>query len=381
MTRILLAPDKFKGSLSAAGVARALAEGLVAGDASLETVCLPVADGGDGTVDAAVAAGWDRIAVTCSGPTGEPVDTSYARRGDTAVVELASAVGLELLPDGRPDALGASTFGLGTVIAHALGAGSVSGARRIVVGLGGSASTDGGAGMLIALGARILDAEGKDVARGGGALRGAVHLDLSGLLPSARNAVFELACDVDNPLLGPTGAAAVYGPQKGAGPQERLYLEHGMRQWAHLVRNAIGRDVSGLSGTGAAGGTSFGAMAVLGAVAKPGIETVLELIDFGSALASADLVVTGEGSLDEQSLYGKAPIGVAHAAREAGVPVITVAGRSVIDLDRLRSHGIVASYALSDLEPDPRISMRDAATLLHDVGKTMATTHILEGIS
>jgi glycerate kinase len=381
MTRILLAPDKFKGSLSAAGVARALAEGLVAGDASLETVCLPVADGGDGTVDAAVAAGWDRIAVTCSGPTGEPVETSYARRGDTAVVELASAVGLELLPDGRPDALGASTFGLGTVIAHALGAGSVSGARRIVVGLGGSASTDGGAGMLTALGARILDAEGDDVARGGGALRGAVQLDLSGLVQSARNAVFELACDVDNPLLGVTGAAAVYGPQKGAGPQELLYLEHGMRQWAHLVRNAIGRDVSGLAGTGAAGGTAFGAMAVLGAVAKPGIETVLELIDFGSALASADLVVTGEGSLDEQSLYGKAPIGVAHAAREAGVPVITVAGRSVIDLDRLRSHGIVASYALSDLEPDPRISMRDAATLLHEIGKTMATTHISEGIS
>ncbi|MBY4036447.1 glycerate kinase [Rhodococcus fascians] len=381
MTRILLAPDKFKGSLSAAGVARALAEGLVAGDPSLETVCLPVADGGDGTVDAAVTAGWDRIAVTCSGPTGEPVETSYARRGDTAVVELASAVGLELLPDGRPDALGASTFGLGTVIAHALGAGSVFGARRIVVGLGGSASTDGGAGMLIALGARILDADGNNVARGGGALRGAVQLDLSGLVQSARNAVFELACDVDNPLLGVTGAVAVYGPQKGAGPQELLYLEHGMRQWAHLVRNAIGRDVSGLAGTGAAGGTAFGAMAVLGAVAKPGIETVLELIDFGSALASADLVVTGEGSLDEQSLYGKAPIGVAHAAREAGVPVITVAGRSVIDLDRLRSHGIVASYALSDLEPDPRISMRDAATLLHEVGKTMATTHISEGIS
>lgn len=381
MTRILLAPDKFKGSLSAAGVARALAEGLVAGDASLETVCLPVADGGDGTVDAAVAAGWDRIAVTCSGPTGEPVETSYARRGNTAVVELASAVGLELLPDGRPDTLGASTFGLGTVIAHALGAGSVSGARRIVVGLGGSASTDGGAGMLVALGARILDADGNDVALGGGPLRGAVHLDLSGVLPSARNAVFELACDVDNPLLGPTGAAAVYGPQKGAGPQELLYLEHGMRQWAHLVRNTIGRDVSGLAGTGAAGGTAFGAMAVLGAVAKPGIETVLELIDFGSALASADLVVTGEGSLDEQSLYGKAPIGVARVAREAGVPVITVAGRSAIDLDRLCSHGIVASYALSDLEPDPRISMRDAAALLHEVGKTIATTHISEGIS
>ncbi|QIH99107.1 glycerate kinase [Rhodococcoides fascians A21d2] len=379
MTRILLAPDKFKGSLSAAEVARALAEGLVAVDPSLETVCLPVADGGDGTVDAAVTAGWDRVAVTCSGPTGEAVDTSYARRGDTAVVELASAVGLELLPGGRSDALGASTFGLGAVIAHALEAG----AARIVVGLGGSASTDGGAGMLTALGARILDADGNDVARGGGALRGAVQLDVSGLVPSARNAVFELACDVDNPLLGRTGAAAVYGPQKGAGPQELLYLEHGMRQWAHLVRNAIGRDVSGLAGTGAAGGTAFGAIAVLGAVAKPGIETVLELIDFAGALAGADLVVTGEGSLDEQSLYGKAPIGVAHAAREAGVPVITVAGRSVIGMDRLRTHGVVASYALADLEPDPRISMRDAATLLRDVGRTIATTlsPVSEGIS
>ncbi|OZC90321.1 glycerate kinase [Rhodococcus sp. 06-412-2C] len=379
MTRILLAPDKFKGSLSAAEVARALAEGLVAVDPSLVTVCLPVADGGDGTVDAAVTAGWDRVAVTCSGPTGEVVDTSYARRGDTAVVELASAVGLELLPGGRSDALGASTFGLGTVIAHALEAG----AARIVVGLGGSASTDGGAGMLTALGARVLDADGSDVARGGGALRGAVQLDVSGLVPSARNAVFELACDVDNPLLGRTGAAAVYGPQKGAGPQELLYLEHGMRQWAHLVRNAIGRDVSGLAGTGAAGGTAFGAIAVLGAVAKPGIETVLELIDFAGALAGADLVVTGEGSLDEQSLYGKAPIGVAHAAREAGVPVITVAGRSVIGLDRLRTHGVVASYALADLEPDPRISMRDAATLLRDVGRTIATTlsPVSEGIS
>ncbi|MEK8073938.1 glycerate kinase [Rhodococcoides navarretei] len=383
MTRILLSPDKFKGSLSAAEVARALASGMLSVDSSLETVCLPVADGGDGTVDAAVAAGWDRVPVTCTGPTGEPVDTSYARRGDTAVVELASAVGLELLPGGTPDALGANTFGLGTVIAHALeaGAGSVSGARRIVVGLGGSASTDGGAGMLTALGARILDADGNDVPLGGGALRGAVQLDLSGVLPSARNAMFELACDVDNPLLGVTGAAAVYGPQKGAGPQELLYLEHGMRQWAHLVRNAIGRDVSGIAGTGAAGGTAFGAIAVLGAVAKPGIETVLELIDFGSAVASADVVVTGEGSLDEQSLHGKAPIGVAQAALAAGVPVITVAGRSVIGIDRLRPYGITASYALSDVEPDPRISMRDAARLLHEVGRTLATTHILEGTS
>ncbi|MDJ0394425.1 glycerate kinase [Rhodococcus sp. G-MC3] len=376
MTRILLAPDKFKGSLTASRVADALAEGLVSADPALEIVRLPVADGGDGTVAAAVAAGWESTRVSCEGPTGLNVDTSYATRGASAVVELASAVGLELL--GRLEPLHASTFGLGTVIAHALD----NGAEHVVVGLGGSASTDGGAGMLAALGARILDADGNDVARGGGALRGAVRLDTSGLHPGLRGARIQLACDVDNPLLGPTGASAVYAPQKGAGQQEMLYLEHAMRQWAHVVRSAIGRDLSGYAGAGAAGGTGFGALAVLGADIRPGIDTVLELIEFQRRLACTDLVVTGEGSLDEQSLYGKAPIGVALAARNAGVPVITVSGRRTVGADRLREYGIVDSYALTDLEPDTTVAIGDAARLLHRVGEFIALSVITsEGVS
>ena len=372
MTRILLAPDKFKGSLTAVEVADALRAGLVSADPSLDIVTLPVADGGDGTVNAAVAAGWQSVAVSCEGPTGLPVDTAYARRGTSAVVELASAVGLELLD--TLDPLGASTFGLGTVIAHAVDGG----AEHIVLGLGGSASTDGGAGMLQALGARILDADGNDVGRGGGALRGAVRLDTSAMWRPR----IQLACDVDNPLLGPTGAAAVYGPQKGAGPQELLCLEHAMRQWSHVVRSAIGRDLSGVAGSGAAGGTGFGALAVLGADIRPGIATMLDLIEFHRHLASADLVVTGEGSLDEQSLHGKAPIGVAAAARTAGVPVFTVSGRRTVAADRLREYGIVDSYTLADLEPDSAASMRDAAALLSRVGEFIAlSATISEGVS
>ena len=206
---VLLAPDKFKGSLTAAEVADALAEGLAAGNPSWRITCAPVADGGDGTVAAAVAAGWMPVAVKTTGPTGRPIATSYAIRGSTAVVELASAVGLVNLPGGALDPLGASTFGLGTVIRHALDGG----AREIIVGLGGSASTDGGAGMLQALGARVLDARKRRRARRG-ALRHAARVDLSGLHPAARGAQFQLACDVDNPLLGPNGATAVYAPQR-----------------------------------------------------------------------------------------------------------------------------------------------------------------------
>ncbi|GGG06772.1 glycerate kinase [Rhodococcoides trifolii] len=373
MTRVLLSPDKFKGSVTAAEVAAALAAGMTSGDPTWDIVSLPVADGGDGTVDAAVAAGWDRVRVWTTGPTGSPVDTSYARRGEVAVVELASSVGLGLLPSGVPDPLGASTFGLGTVVAHALTAG----ARSVVIGLGGSASTDGGAGLLRALGARILDAEGHDLPEGGGSLREAAELDLAGVLPAARAATFQLACDVDNPLLGPLGATAVYAPQKGADAEQLLVLEQSMMHWASLV----GYD-STASGAGAAGGTAYGAMAVLGATVRSGIDTVLELVDFHTQLQTADLVVTGEGSLDEQSLHGKAPIGVATAAHRCGVPVVTVSGRIVLSRDRLAEYGVVESYALSDLEPDLGTSIRFASTLLRRIGRTIATsTHIFEGVS
>ncbi|MBM7414987.1 MULTISPECIES: glycerate kinase [Nocardiaceae] len=373
MPRVLLSPDKFKGSATAIEVADALAEGIATTAPSWDVVRLPVADGGDGTVDAAVAAGWDRVLVSTTGPTGVPVASSYARRGSTAVVELASTVGLSQLPGGAPNALGAGTFGLGTVIRHALG----DGAQTVVIGLGGSASTDGGAGMLRGLGVRILDARGREITGGGASLREAATLDLDAMTTAVTGVSFQLACDVDNPLLGPSGATAVYAPQKGADPDELRVLEQAMTRWAEVA----GAAHADRPGAGAAGGTAFGAMAVLGATVRSGIDTVLELLEFRRRLVSADLVVTGEGSLDEQSLHGKAPVGVALAARNAGVPVIAVAGRTVLSAGQLREHGIYRSYSLADLEPDLGTSIRHATTLLRRVGATIATSLVPEGVS
>ena len=367
--RIVIAPDKFKGSLSAQEVADALADGLSAGHPDWEIVRVPIADGGDGTVAAFVAAGWQPIALPVDGPTGQLHQAHYAMSGETAVVELAAAVGLVALPEGRLDPLGASTFGLGEVIADALD----HGANQVVVGLGGSASTDGGAGMLQALGARVLDAAGEDVGRGGAALLDAATLDLSDLHPAVAGTDFVLACDVDNPLLGPHGATAVYGPQKGADEQQLATLEAALANWAEVVRAATGTDASLMPGAGAAGGTGFGAMSVLAAGSQPGIDIVLELIDFSALVAGADLVITGEGSIDEQTLHGKAPVGVRDAAAAVGVPVVVVAGRSLLAEERLRAEGFVECYTLAEREPDRARSMANAAELLRGVGRDIAS--------
>ena len=301
---VLVAPDKFKGSLTAAEVASHVAAGLrrAAGD-GLAIACVPVADGGDGTLDAAVVAGFERVPARASGPTGEPVDAAYGRRGELAVVELASVCGLELLPGGRREPLRASSYGMGEVIGAALDAGC----ERIVLGVGGSASTDGGAGLLEALGARVYDRAGAPLPRGGGALRRAGSVDLSGLHPAIGRTGFTVASDVDNPLYGAHGAAAVYGPQKGAGPADVAALDEGLRRWAAVVTAAGGADRADEPGAGAAGGVGYAALAVLKATLRPGIELVLELAGFAGKVAAADLVIIGEGSLDEQTLRGKAP--------------------------------------------------------------------------
>jgi glycerate kinase len=381
--KIVIAPDKFKGSLTAAEAADAIAAGLRAEWPEAELVTVPVADGGDGTVDAAVAAGLERVPVTVDGPTGEPVRASYARRGELAVIELADACGLRRLPGGRPAPLTASSFGCGQVLAAALAAG----ARQIILGVGGSASTDGGAGLLQALGARVLDARGEPLARGGGALREVAAmdptglnpalrevaaLDLSGLHPGLRPSTVILATDVVNPLTGPDGAAEVYGPQKGASPEQITELASGLRRWAAVVAAATGTDRSQAPGAGAAGGVGFAALAVLGAQARPGIELVLDLVDFDAALDGAALVITGEGSLDTQTLAGKAPAGVARAAARRGIPVVAVAGRSTLTEDQLATIGICRVYTLSDLEPDPARSSAQASTLLRRVGQALA---------
>jgi glycerate 2-kinase len=367
-TRVVLAPDKFKGSLTAAEVAAAVAAGMLDVVPGVETIMLPVADGGDGTVAAALSAGFDKIIVDAVGPTGERMQAPYALDGDRAVVELAAVVGLSMLPGGRLDPMGASTYGLGLVIADAIRRG----ATTIVLGLGGSASTDGGAGMVQALGARLLDVHGRDLAHGGDHLVHLDRLDLAPLRATLGAATIIVATDVDNPLLGPRGAAAVFGPQKGASPPQVAELEQGLRHWSQLVSDATGREDAERTGAGAAGGTGFAALALLDAEIKPGIELILDLIDFDRRIAGADLVVTGEGSLDDQSLAGKAPVGVARAAARGGIPVVAVAGRLQLSPSQLREAGISAAYPLTDLESDLDRCIANAGPLLRRVGVQIA---------
>lgn len=366
--RIVVAPDKFKGSLTAAEVADAVASGFLAVAPDADVVRVPIADGGDGTVAAALSSGFKAVPVDALGPTGEPRSATYAQHDHQAVVELAGVCGLDLLPGRRPDPLGASTYGLGQVLAHAI----THGATDIVLGIGGSASTDGGAGMVQALGARLLDEQGRDLRLGGAALQALNSLDLAGLRPTLGDVRIVVASDVDNPLLGPRGAAAVFGPQKGASPSEVIQLDRALAMWAKRVGEATGSDLANRAGAGAAGGTGFAALALLNAELRPGIELLLDWLDFNQALVGADLVITGEGSLDEQSLAGKAPVGVAQAAARAGVATIAVAGRSLLSDQRLRSAGISRVYTLAHLEPDVDKSIANAATLLHETGQRIA---------
>ncbi|WP_079574549.1 glycerate kinase [Krasilnikoviella flava] len=357
--RVLLAPDKFKGSLTAGEVAAHLAAGLRRAVPGVVTCELPVADGGEGTLEAALAAGFTPVDLVAAGALGDPVATRYARRGGTAVVEMAAVTGLATVIPTPGTALVASSRGLGEVIAHALD----SGAREIVVGVGGSASTDGGAGMLAALGARLTSGAG-DLADGGGHLHELVDVDLSGLHPALAEAEIVLASDVDNPLLGEHGAAAVYGPQKGADPGTVAELELGLATWVDVLATVGVTGARGYAaepGAGAAGGVGFACL-LLGAERRPGVEEVLALTGFADCLAGVDLVVTGEGSLDLQSLHGKTPVGVAVAA--AGVPTVAVCGRSALDPERAAAAGFAAVLALTDIEPDVARCLAEAGPLL-----------------
>jgi glycerate kinase len=297
---VVVAPDKFKGSLGAPGVARAVAEGLREAVGGVEVRERPVADGGDGTVEAALSAGYDRHEVRCTGPTGEPVTAALAVAGEVAVVELAEASGLRRLPGGQPAALTATSRGTGELIRAALDLGC----GQVVLGIGGSACTDGGAGIVQALGGRVLDAA--------------------------------------------------------------------LTRWAAVARTATGVDAAGLPGAGAAGGVGFAAVVFLGARIRSGIDYLLDLLQVRAAIQGARLVVTGEGSLDDQTLRGKAPAGVAAAARAAGVTCVAVAGRSTLDPAALEAAGIARAYVLSDLEPDPERSMREPAPLLRALASRIA---------
>ncbi|MFF3560776.1 glycerate kinase [Streptomyces sp. NPDC002574] len=368
--RVLIAADKFKGSLTAVEVAERIGAGLrhAAPDVVVESV--PVADGGDGTVDAAVAAGFERRLVEVTGPLGEPVTAAYALRGDTAVVEMAEASGLRHLPPGVFAPLTAATYGTGELLRAALDAG----ARSLVLGVGGSATNDGGAGMLAALGARLLDARGVPVGPGGAALADLATADLSGLDARLADTEVVLASDVDNPLLGPKGAAAVYGPQKGATQEDVATLDAALARFAEVLDAAAAAEAPG---AGAAGGVGFGALVGLRARFRPGVEVLMDMLGFAGALERADLVITGEGSLDEQTLHGKAPAGVAAAARARDVEVVAVCGRLALPPAALTAAGIRRAYALTDIEPDPARCMAEAGPLLERLAVDIARDVLL----
>jgi glycerate kinase len=384
--KVLVAPDKFKGSLSAGEAADAVAAGVRDAAAALglpvEVALQPVADGGEGIVASALAAGYRARTVRVTGPLGEPVEATLALGPapatgglGTAVVELASASGLALLPGARGDvttALTASSRGTGELVRAALD----EGVDRVVLGIGGSASTDGGTGMAAALGVRFLDAAGRELTPGGLALTGLDRVDASDRDSRLDDVEIVVASDVDNPLTGPRGAAAVFAPQKGAGRDEVPVLDKGLRRLAAVLRRDVGADVEATPGAGAAGGVGAGAVALLGARLVPGIDLVLDLVGFDAALEGTGLVVTGEGSFDGQSLGGKAPVGVARRAAARGVPVVVLAGR--VDLDdagraALDELGVVAAHAITDLEPDLSVAQGRAGELLRDLaGRALA---------
>jgi glycerate kinase len=358
--RVVIAPDSFKGSIGAAGAAAALAGGWHAVRPGDEVVCVPLADGGEGTLDVLAAAvsgaRWHQARVT--GPAGQPVESAWLELpGGLAAVELARASGLPLLA--RPDPLGAQTTGLGQVIGHALDAG----ARQVIIALGGSASTDGGTGALAALGARFLDAAGVPLPPGGGALAGLASVDLAGLRPPPDDGVRCLS-DVRAPLLGPAGAAAVFGPQKGASPAQVALLEDGLSRLA----SGLGGDPDA-PGAGAAGGTGYGFAAAWGAQIGPGAVQLSRLAGLDQALAGAGLVITGEGRYDETSATGKVAGTVFAAAAAAGVPAALVAGQ----VAAAPPPGVRSALGLADLAGGPGPALADPARWLGQAGQKLAT--------
>lgn len=344
--KIVVAPNALKGSLSASAAAKAMENGIRKVLPDAEVVKIPVADGGDGLVDVFLNA-LSGVPVTCSvsGPRdGEPVQAEFCfvKEGQAAAIEMAKASGLALLPENKRNPLLTTTYGTGQLIAEALRMG----ARKLTIGIGGSATNDGGIGMASALGIRFLDAEGRNVDPVGGNLSRIRKIDRSGLNPLVAQAKIEVACDVDNPLIGPRGATRVYGPQKGATPEMLELLEDGLINLAGLLREECGFDVAALPGAGAAGGLGAGLVAFLGAELRKGIDLVFSAVHLAERMQGAQLVLTAEGQIDFQTRFGKAPAGVAGVARTQNIPCIAIAGGIGSGIETLHEAGVTAVFTL-----------------------------------
>lgn len=376
--KIVIAPDSFKESLSALEVANNIRAGFLEIFPDADYVVLPVADGGEGTVEAMVAAtSGSVVSLAVSGPLGKPVDAFLGLTGDgrTAIIEMAAASGLMLVPPEARDPLITTTFGVGELIRAALDRG----ARHFIVGIGGSATNDGGAGMLQALGVRLLDADGKPIGPGGGELGRLASIDVSGLDPRLADCRVEVACDVDNPLIGPRGASAVFGPQKGATPDKVALLDANLGHYAAVIKAVLGADVAHLPGAGAAGGLGAGFKAFLGADLKPGSEIVTTAVGLDAVVADADLVITGEGRIDGQTIYGKTPIGVATVAKRHGKPVIGIAGSLGADSEAVFDHGIDAVFGVLPRACSLAEAFAEAGDNLRVTARNVAATLKLGG--
>jgi glycerate kinase len=368
--RIVIAPDKFKGSMTARAAGDAIARGMARAFPNAELDVVPVADGGDGTAEVLVdALGGKLVARDVMGPDGATVAATYGALPDArAVIELARASGLALIAPGQNNPLTATTYGTGQLIAAAVDAG----AKSIILAIGGSATNDGGTGALAALGARFLNADGMQLAAGGAALAKLAGIELDPLVARLRGISIDIACDVANPLCGPNGASAIYGPQKGAGPQEVRLLDSALSQFADVAERLIGARLRDVPGAGAAGGAGFGFMALAGARLRPGAELILEALAFDRRLEGADLIVTGEGRLDKQTLAGKAPFAVARAGRRRGIPVVAVAGSLGCSADVLEEIGLSSAVSIISEPMTLAEATLRAAPLTEDAAERLA---------
>ncbi|WP_026695874.1 glycerate kinase [Peribacillus kribbensis] len=343
--KIVIAPDSFKESLSALEAADSIERGFKKVMPYAEYVKVPMADGGEGTVQSLVdATGGEIIYKTVTGPLGEPADAFFGLLGNkkSAVIEMAAASGLHLVPLEKRNPLLTTTRGTGELIAAALD----HGVNHIIIGIGGSATNDGGAGMAKALGARLLDEEGIDIGEGGGSLSRLASIDLSGFDPRLESIEIEVACDVDSPLTGAKGASAIFGPQKGADAGMIAELDRNLSHYAAIIKRDLGKNILEVPGSGAAGGLGGGLLAFLPAELKRGVNIVMEAVRLSQIVEGADLVITGEGRIDGQTIFGKTPIGVAKTAKQFGVPVIGIAGTVSSDSDIVHDHGIDAVFSI-----------------------------------
>ena len=361
--RVVIAPQSFKGSVSGPEAARAIAEGVLRVFPDADTELVPVADGGDGTLDALVEATAGRtFSSRVSGPLRQRVTARWGVMGDgkTAVIEMAQASGLALLAYKDRNPRHTSTYGTGQLIKRVLDRGY----RRIIVGMGGSATNDGGAGMAWALGARFYDSKGRQLSPGGAALAKLASIDATKLHPALKKTEVIAASDVDNPLCGPEGASAVYGPQKGAGAQTVRSLDKALQRYATVLQESMGADVAERPGAGAAGGLGAGLMAFCGGEVQSGIDIVCDALDFDARLEGADLVITGEGRMDASTVYNKAPVGVARRAAARGIPVIALAGSLGKGHEAVYKHGISAAFSIVDRPMSMRVSIARTSEML-----------------